>query len=1346
MVTVKLTGENFLLWTMQLFPYLRSQKLMGYIDGTRERPSPTITEGEGDDARSVANLVFEQWYQQDQLVMSAMLSSLGDTVLAQVVGCTSAREVWRVIEQTFATASRAQIMQIRMQLATIQKKDLTITEYFLKVKNLADTLAVIGKPLENDEVIAYILQGLPAEYDPIVTSITTRTDINTPSDALAHLLSYELRVEHNNGGGSQANQVNRTNSGNTGGRGNGGGRGRGRGNGSGRGNGRRDNGGRSNYGSSATSNNSYAVDPNWYVDTGATDHITHDLERLSTKERYIGNDRVQVANGAGLNIAHTGNSFISTAHHQLQLKQILHVPKINRHLISVHKLVSDNNAYAEFHPHCFLVKDRATKTTLLRGDCEDGLYFVPNKPASKSYLSVRASSELWHRRLGHPSSALASQILVDNDLAVIQNKEPSVCDACQQAKAHQLPFHSAVHVSSKPLELVHTDVWGPAKVSVNGYKYYISFVDDYSRFSWIYFLKNKYQVESIFPQFQSHVERLLGRKILSVQSDWGGEYHRLHKYFNRVGIAHRISSPHTHQQNGLVERKHRHVVETGISLLAHSSLPLRFWDESFHTACYLINRMPSKTIGGDTPLTRLLGVKPDYNFLKAFGCACWPNLRAYNSKKLSFRSKQCVFIGYSASHKGYKCLDRQTGRVYISRDVIFDEKMFPFQISTEQSKSPAQTGSQPILLPTAINLNLYTESSLTDTNTNMPDPSNIPHTNPPSSPEISDMPNDNVLTNTADTPVSGQPPEHAGSNAAPENQVTEADTEQLESHSEIAQNAANDHQPTHHMRTRLKDNIVKPKEFKDGTVRYSGIVKIQSLSSIPTEPKTHKEALKFQQWRQAMDAEFQALQKNQTWTLVPPKKGINLIDCRWIFKVKRKADGSVERYKARLVAKGFKQRFGIDYVDTYSPVVKPTTIRVILSLAVSHGWSMRQIDIQNAFLHGVLNEEVYMSQPPGYESNMVPADYVCKLNKALYGLKQAPRAWHSRLTDKLQCLGFVASQADASLFILKQRNITMYVLIYVDDIIIVSSSGNATDKLIHELTEEFAVKDLGRLDYFLGVEVVPTKHGLILSQKRYAHDLLQRAKMDKCKPISTPMAASEKLSKEQGNALTGDAQFQYRSIVGGLQYLTITRPDLSFVVNKVCQFIQAPTDVHWAAVKRILRYIKGTLDQGLRIQKSVNNTLSAFSDADWAGCPDDRRSTSGFAVMLGSNLVSWSSRKQATVSRSSTEAEYKAIANVTAELIWLQTLLNELGIYQSEAPILWSDNLGAVYLTSNPMFHARTKHIEVDFHFVREQVARKALKVRFISSKDQLADIFTKALPKAPFTGICRNLHLTRRS
>jgi histone deacetylase 1/2 len=233
-------------------------------------------------------------------------------------------------------------------------------------------------------------------------------------------------------------------------------------------------------------------------------------------------------------------------------------------------------------------------------------------------------------------------------------------------------------VSVAPLELVHTDVWGPARTSSEGYKYYVSFVDDYSRFCWIYLLKHKSDVEQVFYAFQAHVERLLNAKIKAVQSDGGGEYQRLSRYFQRTGVSHRVSCPHTSQQNGIAERKHRHLVETGLALLAHSSLPLHFWDEAFLTACYLINRMPSPVINKQTPLFRLLGVEPNYSFLRIFGCACWPSLRKYNTHKLEFRSKACVFLGYSPMHKGYKCLDRSTGRIYISRDVVFDETVFPY--------------------------------------------------------------------------------------------------------------------------------------------------------------------------------------------------------------------------------------------------------------------------------------------------------------------------------------------------------------------------------------------------------------------------------------------------------------------------------------------------------------------------------------------------------------------------------------------------------------------------------------------------------------------------------------------
>jgi histone deacetylase 1/2 len=390
--------------------------------------------------------------------------------------------------------------------------------------------------------------------------------------------------------------------------------------------------------------------------------------------------------------------------------------------------------------------------------------------------------------------------------------------------------------------------------------------------------------------------------------------------------------------------------------------------------------------------------------------------------------------------------------------------------------------------------------------------------------------------------------------------------------------------------TRAATGIHRPKEYKDGTVRWL-------LSCTSGEPKDLSSAVADPNWKGAMNEEFEALMKNGTWHLVPPRHGKNIIDCRWIYKVKHKSDGSIDRYKARLVAKGFKQRYGIDYEDTFSPVVKIATVRLVLAIAVSKGWSLRQLDVKNAFLHGVLEEEVYMRQPPGYEDKSKP-DYICKLDKALYRLKQAPRAWYSRLSAKLLSIGFVASKSDMSLFIYRKATIRIFMLIYVDDIIVASSSPAATAALLKDLSHKFALKDLGDLHYFLGVEVTRVAEGLVLNQAKYAQDLLARVGMVNCQGMPTPLSSSEKISAHQGDLLGPDDSTKYRSIVGALQYLTLTRPDISYAVNKVCQYLHAPTTVYWTAAKRILRYVKHTITVGLTFQKSQSVLVSAFSDAD----------------------------------------------------------------------------------------------------------------------------------------------------
>ncbi|XP_031116906.1 uncharacterized protein LOC116020577 [Ipomoea triloba] len=421
---------------------------------------------------------------------------------------------------------------------------------------------------------------------------------------------------------------------------------------------------------------------------------------------------------------------------------------------------------------------------------------------------------------------------------------------------------------------------------------------------------------------------------------------------------------------------------------------------------------------------------------------------------------------------------------------------------------------------------------------------------------------------------------------------------------------------------------------------------------------------------------------------------MNIIGCKWVYRTKRKADGSVERYKARLIAKGFNQVASEDFFDTFSPVVKPTTVRMLFSLAVSNSWTLRQLDVHNAFLNGNIAETVYMKQPPGYEDPLHP------------------------------------DHTDLSLFYYSSKSSRVFLLVYVDDIIMLGNDASLIDDLLLRLSSVFKIRDLGTPSFFLGIETLTDGKGFILSQKRYMTDILHRAGMSDCKPLATPAAVTAPATP---SLEPYENPTQYRRIVGALQYLTITHPDLSYAVNRLCQFMHSLTEAHWALLKRVLRYVKGSQEFGLRIVASSSTDIQAYSNSDWAGCPIDRKSTSGYAVYLGDNLVSWGSRKQRTVARSSTEAEYKGLADVYAEVTWIVSLLVELGFHSGKPATLWCDNLGATYLAANPVFHARTKHVEIDYHFVRDKVATGDLIVNFVSTRDQIADIFTKPLPAHRF-------------
>ncbi|XP_022032248.1 uncharacterized mitochondrial protein AtMg00810-like [Helianthus annuus] len=342
-------------------------------------------------------------------------------------------------------------------------------------------------------------------------------------------------------------------------------------------------------------------------------------------------------------------------------------------------------------------------------------------------------------------------------------------------------------------------------------------------------------------------------------------------------------------------------------------------------------------------------------------------------------------------------------------------------------------------------------------------------------------------------------------------------------------------------------------------------------------------------------------------------------------------------------------------------------------------------------------------------------DHVCRLKKSLYGLKQAPRAWYQRFTDFVLTLGFQQSKCDNSLFIYHHGRNIAYLLIYVDEIILTTSNERLRVDIRNRLAREFDMKDVGPLSHFLGINVTRQQNRMFLAQQSYAQDIIERAGMRSCKSVTTPVDTNSKLSAASSPPF--DDPTLYRSLAGALQYLTFTRPDISYAVQQVCMHMHSPRQDYWNALKHIIRYLQGTSSLGLTLGPFTEFSLRAYTDADWAGCPDTRRSTSGYCVYLGPNLLSWSSKRQAVVSRSSAEAEYRGVANVVAELCWIRNLLLELHRPLPKASLVYCDNISAVYLSGNPVQHQRTKHIELDIHFVRDLVQRGHIRITHIPTR-----------------------------
>ena len=517
------------------------------------------------------------------------------------------------------------------------------------------------------------------------------------------------------------------------------------------------------------------------------------------------------------------------------------------------------------------------------------------------------------------------------------------------------------------------------------------------------------------------------------------------------------------------------------------------------------------------------------------------------------------------------------------------------------------------------------------------------------------------------------------------------------------------------------------------------------------------------EWRKAVMEEMGALEKNGTWDIVEKPRGKKLVSCKWVFTPKYMADGTLDKLKARLVARGFTQTYGLDYQETFAPVAKLNTIRVLLSVAANLEWPLHQLDIKNAFLNGELKEEVYMTLPPGFEKGRV--DQVCKLKKSLYGLKQSPRAWFDRFSKVLKSEGYKQGLSDHTMFVKTEEGKKCILIVYVDDIILTGDHIEEISRIKVALGKEFEVKDLGNLKYFLGMEVARSRLGIYVSQRKYILDLLKETGMLGCSPEPTPIVVQKKRKKKSHSdnkkETEGDSEDEieeeeeeensdqeaidkgrYQRLVGKLIYLSHTRPDIAFAVSVASQYMSEPKKNHMEAAYRILKYLKGTPGRGLFFRKQERRTVEMYTDADWGGSHPDKRSTSGYCSFVWGNLVTWKSQKQRVVSTSSAEAELRALAQGIKEELWLKRVLDEIQVNVDLPLKLYCDNKAAISMALNPIQHERSKHVEIDRHFIREKVEEGVICLTYLPTNLQTADVLTKGLLKPVFESCISKLDI----
>ena len=1301
----KLDGTNWSAWKFHMRHMLLLKGLWGIVDGT-----DTLAEDANDEDQAT-------YATRSLRAFSYIAMAVGASQLYLITSTEDPRAAWDALRSHFDRDTLANKLFLKKQYFRAEMKEGTSTEAHLKqMKEITDRLAVIGAPISEEDQVVTLLGSLPRSYSTLVTALEARGDDLTLRFVQQALIQEEQKrkgiTPEDNRSTALVGSAHRH---------------------------KRKNlkcfnckqpghffkdcpKGRSHYHDDRRStaqdqktahkaktvtavteeenishefevvsedvfaalDGSTTYAGGWLIDSGASSHMTYQRDILADYHEFEQTEKVGLGDGRTVDVVGAGKVYIqvkNTISSESRVKRfcienVLLVPKLACSLFSVRAATSHGHSVKFSKTKCWIRNPKGKLCAI--GTLEDKLYRLEctSRPAEQTSLaSVEVRQiDLWHQRLGHLNNQYINK-LIEKEMAtgikIPKAEYLSFCEGCIDGKIRRSPFKPVGAIrSQRKLELVHSDVCGPMSVeSLGGHKYFVTFIDDYSRSCAVYFIKQKAEVFEKFKEFEAAVTNATGSSIGALRSDNGGEYLSTEfvNYLKCKGIQHELTVPNTPEQNGVSERMNRTLMESARSMLSHAGLQNNFWAEAVATAAYVRNRSPTSALSeGVTPYQKWYGRKPNLEHLKVFGCIAYAHVPDSQRRKLDKKAKKFRFVGYSIQSKGYRLLDEDTKRVLVRRDVVFNESNFgeKMLVNDEGSVESLEVSCKQGYNPETV-------------------------------------------------------PNHS------QEQVGQDQDEQIEE------------------RTIRRSERRRCPPVRYGCDEYvdlaaeSEVRHVAYLSQV-SEPISLKEALQSKNardWKQAADTEYNALVENKTWDLVEPPVGCKPIGCRWLFKVKHTSTGEIEKFKGRLVAKGYSQTYGIDYVETFSPVVKFSSIRALLAYAVENNMEIHQMDVVTAFLNGELDEDIYMDQPEGYTLKG-KEHLVCKLRKSLYGLKQSPRCWNATFSEHMHKAGFNQSPADPCVFIRHTCKLEAIVAVYVDDLIVITKSIEDMNSLKVCLADRFKMKDMGELHYCLGISIErdEEKKSLYMHQKQYITNTIEKFGLSNCKVVSTPADINVKLTKDEEGGTPVDP-VMYQSIVGSLLYVAIaTRPDIAQAVGVVSKFNSKPSQTHLSAAKRILRYLRGTSDLVLKFQQSEKGCcLVGYSDADWAGDHDDRHSTTGNLFQLAGGPISWLSKKQSVVALSTSEAEYVSLSTCAQEAIWLRRLLNSIKAIPPGPTVINEDNQGAIAIAKNPIAHGRTKHIDIRYHFIRETIQDRSIELCYCPSEEMIADLLTKPLSKGKF-------------